>query len=273
VVAVCHLRQEHRWLAELSFSLWWEAYDVSIAKVRDSLRHFLPPRPRRKRGQDALAAAEAAVPAALHSGLPIARKLRRRLPAEDAHTALVALLLPWMGGRSVWTNTREDEDLDEKAPQDLVFKGLGLERAASDRVGDAGPWLATGATAVPEAVSTLQQTGVLTVEGLRELVNGATEAELTQAREDARLLAEGLPIVAKAAEALRGRNALGLGAIPASARTVRGRAMWVVACLALRRVLGSEPFEQLRQDLEPAVRAIRAVLDAHSREVNAATHS
>jgi hypothetical protein len=245
-------------LSEIRFWLWWEGYEIPISAIRATIKRLLSPRQdnrglgqEQRRPRDPLEAAENAAGNLLarpRSSSHVVRQLRRHLGNdEDAFTALVALLLPVFGGKPVWKGAELALELGETEPQELVLKGLDLQRAATDRVGDVGPWLPEGKEAIPLAISALREAGFFKLESLHGLVNTLTVEELEQARAGARSFGRDLPVVAEARAVRFGRGAFGLGAFrslavkgPGVARMLAGL---VVLGGASQRLLGPGPLQ------------------------------
>lgn len=264
-LALCRLRREKRRLDELRFWLWWEGHDVPDHAARATLARLLPSaqRGRRRSDPDPLDRAEAGAAAVMGQvRSPLVRRFRRGLRSEeDVLSALVALLLPAFGGTPAWGGVGLEDLTGEAPPEDLLFRGLGLGHAAADAMSGAGPWLPDGAATLTPASAALGQAGAADAAGLAGLVAGATEAELAEARADARFFAEELPEVAAAVEASYGRGAFGFGALRSFGRGgPKERTACVAACLALRRLVGPAPFAALRATVRAVVPQAAAVL-------------
>lgn len=266
-LALCQWRQRRRKQHELRFWLWWEGWALPVDPLRASLLRLLPSG-RRSSAADPLDAAEAATATLLgqrRSAIPTAVRRRLRHPA-DVESALINLLLVPFGGMPIWGGHSLDDELGEEPVERLLLRALGLERAATDRVGTIPPWLPQGAAAVRDAVAVLQQDDLAAIDTLADDVRTAAADALIHARDDAKLLSEDLPVIAAATEATYGRDAFGMGGLSACAGgDARDRAMLLAICLRLRRWLGDVPFETIRQAVmtaKPQAEAVLAIVRA-----------
>lgn len=252
-LALCRWRSKRRKLTELGFWLWWDGYDVPLRTVRVSLERLLPTVPRLSRARAFNAAEEGAAQLLRDPRFVPARRVRRRLRSEeDARTALLTLLVAGLGGKPLWA-TGAEVQLGNASPQDLVFRGLGMDRAAGDRVGTSEPWLPHTSEVVATAVGQLTRLGILPEALRRARFMEASVEQLEVAREDARILTEQLPTVIRAMQADYGRDAFGLGELRDLGQDgARDRAMMVVATLLLRRAGLSALLDQLLASIRGA---------------------
>ncbi len=263
-LALCRWRSKRRKLTELGFWLWWEGYDVPLRTVQTSLERVLPTVPRLSPAR-AFDAAEEGAEQLLHDPrFAPARRVRWRLRSEaDALTALLTLLVAGLGGKPLWA-TGSEAQLDEASPQDLVFRGLGLDRAARDRVGIGEPWLPNTSEVVATAVGQLTRFGILPEPLGRAPLKEASVEQLEIAREDARILTEHLPTVIRTVQADYSRDAFGLGELRNLGQDgARDRAMMVVATLLLRRAGLSALLDQLLSSIRGAAPTAEVWLALH----------
>ncbi len=266
-LAVCRWRERRRKLYELRFWLWWEGWEVSLDPLRASLLRLLPSG-RRSPAADPLDAAEETAATLMRqrrSTVPTAVRRRLRHPA-DVESALINLLLVPFGGTPAWGGHGVGNELGDAPVERLLLRVMGLERAATDRVGDIPPWLPQGAVAVRNAVAALQQDDLTAIDTLAAAVRAAAADALSRARDDAKLLTEDLPVIAAAAEATYGGNALGIGGLTVFiGGDARDRTLLLTICLRLRRGLGDAPFEAIRQavtEAKPEATAVLAIVRA-----------
>src|SRR6266545_5151694 len=132
---------------------------------------------------------------------------------------------------------------------------LSLHDALPISLGDAGPFLDEPPD-VPGVFTRLMSVGILPVDNLSRILEQASTEEVSQARADARVVAEDLRLVAEALEILVGRGAFGLGVFRMLRRRQTGlvvRVGLVPAMIALRRAWTADEaarFEAVARALE-----------------------
>jgi hypothetical protein len=174
-----------------------------------------------------------------------------------------------VGGTPNWTVAEEQHETEELSLEDLVFRALGLSRAATDDAGGGKPWLPDGASAVPGVLAMLQAQGCLDPDHLQRLLADSTDTALMWARDQARQLMLGLPPAVRALEQRRGRGAFGLGLFRSIPITIPECCFFTTLCLMLESQFGVRPLEVLRSvmpDLAAAVEAAAADRDRAIRE-------
>jgi len=266
-VALCRLvLEQHRPLREAGFWLWWDGYNVPPGKVRLALQRLLRPshemRELAAEYRRPFDAAEAAAERmAAHGGRSRALGvLRRNLKADeqDVQTALLDICQMAFGSQPIWTGDGLEEEHGEQSPQEIVFQALGLDRAASDKVGDVGPWLTGGAEMVPRVFALPREGGLRNWLAFPELIAGVHDEELELAREDAHFLAEDLPAMATLIKAQHGKAAFGFEMLrPAAEGDAWTRALAVALCVVFRRAGLGSGIDELKTGTQEVVATAR----------------
>jgi hypothetical protein len=193
LLALCRLRAQTKSWDRLAILLWLDNWQISNDRLRRAMLEELgDPReleldPASDAGLDKLDEY------AKRRGPAFARRagLGHVGPAAAADGVMAALSVTF--GGTPW---------DEEAAQ-AMERLAGLNRARTDVIGDAGPWL-DGPAAPPIDLSGFAFKAP-------ELVRRATQAELDAARPRARVLVVDMPLVIHAAELGLGINIAGLG--------------------------------------------------------------
>lgn len=224
-LALCRLRDRRRKLSELRFWLWWEGFEVSSVALRKTLKQYLRPSGQwirlHSKHLDPFDAAEAAAARSVGAARrdPVLRMLNRNLHKnrEDLLTALTTVNEFSFGGKPLWDGDGLEVDGDdpqdevqELPPSEILFRALGLERAAQERIGDLGPWFVGNSALVPQVFELLRSGGFRNLASLMNLVEVCTDDELRRARMNAQFLAEDLPAVLAVIRARLGPGAGGL---------------------------------------------------------------
>ncbi len=275
LITICALRTRYGYkkLGEIAFRLWWDGQALEPEAAKAALASYLPWRrlaePDLREVPSALEAdgdeeeafgdtldgvVQGEIDAVLkrRSGAPL-RIMRRRLRRQhgkkrqgEAEQELSSILywfflLSYGGMPSLEPNPLGTE-LREWDPVTVLVTALGLEGATKDKLGDNGPWLKIPNDTLPECFRTFRESGFQDYGSLYEAVESATADQVSQARNDAYLLVERLPLVIKAVEALNGQDFMGLGMFKVAgmiAEDTRALARLVAFCLLLRQMAGS----------------------------------
>jgi hypothetical protein len=189
----------------------------------------------------------------------------RRLPA----TALWTLLVIAAGGTAPWEE--EDRSRPDPAPGalPLLARAFGIDRAMSENPMGNEPWLPADFD-LPEFMAELRDAGGFDLADPARPIREASDAQLAQARTDARLFSGSLAMIISTIEGLLGRELPVLGGLRAMGCTTSAdRAAMVRNMLLLRAHLGDEVFSAMEQLVEQvhdrfyAIAQLRAALPQH----------
>jgi hypothetical protein len=103
-----------------------------------------------------------------------------------------------------------EEETEELSPAQILIRTLGLERALTDRIGNAEPWLQSD---VAETFQDASEKRLFSLEELGLALERASREELEQAREQSDLFARGLHVIVPVLEARFGPGAFGLSIV------------------------------------------------------------
>lgn len=250
LLAICRLHHAHRSLRELRWLLWWERCDVPAEWARQSLLAEA----RAVREQlDALVTdgalteeAEQVLEAASTARLPTKsmRWARKRVGAKDFGWFVESLFLAGAGRGKDLLN----EDIE------VLERGLGLDRARSDRLPSGQPWLTGDPRADLVTMAKLFHPGEL-VAGLDEL----DDAELVAAREEAKAFLVFVATVGRVVRTGFDRWAYGFGMfgtwVEDVARDPASQRRLLLVWLAFRRT-------ELRDNMRAAISQAKEVAEA-----------
>ncbi len=267
----------HR-LNDLVVAAWWAGHWVQRGALRRALTERLnrisaQARAVRAQHPDPFAAADVIVRAtSLRDPSPALALMRRRLPGGrgDLRELLWLFCVLGLGGEHEWEPDEEDADNDAPALETLLEQAAGLDRAKREGLAGNEPWLPTGVRA-RDAVLELRDAGAFELEDFARPVRDATDAQLDQAREDARLFSEPLATIGQVIESLVGQDVAGIGSLAALAvQDASDRAGMTRTMLVLRRAAGDEAFARIGQTVKEhyavftAIQQLRAALPEHA---------
>jgi hypothetical protein len=242
LLALCALRARERRLRYIAWGLWWQGYAIPMRGVRMILNEVTLPWKRHRRtlvepGGDLTERAWDLIDESRTGRLQDTRvrRARKRIGRERFPT-LVRIALEVLAGtfsaQDSAAITATEEDVNDDA---IVEKGLGLDRARTDRIGDAKPWLQQGTTQILATASRLFRR-----HPPDEVIAKATDEALLEARDLMRLLSAFLGTLRNASRALEpilGRGAFGFGPVAATVGDMSKpsvQAQLLVAWLVLR---------------------------------------
>ncbi len=213
LVALCelHLGRGEKRLDRVAWRLWWRGHDVSMEQVRIFLEKVAA---ELDRLMEQLVDPEGGLSESAQDQVDAAAKMRLSKPLSGARKRVGAKSFDTFVGLMYGLGTGTFEALQPGDPQAdidrrVLEKGLGLERARTDRIGGNEPWL-------PEdwAGSGLAQMSRF-IGGIRwgEELAGLAGEELRDARDSARPWLEMIGGYARIFEQTLGRGALGITAI------------------------------------------------------------
>jgi len=258
LVAVAGLHATMHRLNDLVVAVWWAGHWVQRG-ARPAFRPVRGGGRDRARHEPARSLAGARADATALAGW--ARRLRELL-------WLFCVL--GLGGEHEWEPDEEDADGDAPALETLLEQAAGLDRAKREGLAGNEPWLPDGVRA-RDAVLELRDAGAFELEDFARPVRDATDAQLDQAREDARLFSEPLATIGQVIESLVGQDVAGIGSLAALAvQDASDRAGMIRTMLVLRRAAGDEAFARIGQTVKEhyavftAIQQLRAALPEHA---------
>ena len=206
LMALCTIHRSEKRLPYVAWRLWWEGYPISLSSIQEFLEGA---RAQWQRGIEELRQlyehpeqmsnllGRTAVVRFSQKTLAQARK---RVGRENFPTFMKVLA-------DVGSGTFEGYAIDPETGIDergIVEKGLGLQRARTNRLADAGPWLTgdTGAT-LQELSSRLRH------HPLGEDLSTVSEAELLDAREEVRCFLSAFESISRTFDRMFSRGAFG----------------------------------------------------------------
>src|SRR6266487_1703336 len=280
LVRVAQLHQRERRLTSVAWRLWWDDGGpvpvparellVQVAQRWEQYRtHFAELLAGEQAGEPDATGELDAIYCQAETGR-IGRQLgqvRRNIGREGFSTVVRVLAEIGVGRFQGYERgvSASDEDSETGA---LVERAMGLDRARSDRLADAGPWL----DGDPE-VDFVRLSRALNTWPLAAGVS-ASEEELHQARAELRAFLTVISTMAPLFEQLFGRAGFGFGTIARTLdlRTSDLQAFLLLAWLALRHDQGLRDGMRSLGSLAPAARAtaqIAELLGTLGREVPA----
>jgi hypothetical protein len=246
------LRRRERRFDHLVTLAWWHGLDVRTDVARAAIARILQKMSVRPAAFDGepFDAAEALAADLTDKRIrsPSMQLMRRRLGNREDMLSVVTVLAA-LATRSEIAWDVAGTDSDEESLGQLVNRATGVEAGLRARLGDSPPWL----DEEPDAemiMSELQAAGAFDPD-LHRVVEDARDAALLEARDDVRLMFVELPKLTRMVEAAGGDDFGGLGSyrligrdnLDADANTI---ATAVRMMLVLRRVVGREPFDGIR---------------------------
>jgi hypothetical protein len=264
-------------LRTLRFELWRCGIDSELPNARDYMIRRIEQRfdgfgTTRSRSTDPLDVADEAINDLRSSRIynPLLRLVLHRVGGDldgfcmGAHSLIVCLL----GGEDAsWEDDQAGapDELD-LSPGRAIVKMTGFERAATDMLPD-GTRLMDEEPDVRDLLTQLRRAGGVDFRRPSTTLAEATPEELTQARVDASVFAEVLPLAARVAQHAYGRDFAGLGIFTVLHR-LSNRYFFVLLTLWLlvvRRALGGEGIDMINQVLRAEwsrFKAYLSVIDA-----------
>lgn len=223
LLALCEQLRRDRRLTVATWALWWAGFPVPMTAVRRVLNEAaarfdvastqlgsLIDHPRARRSITDVADEMAL-------GRTDAKSLRqaRKRTGRSAYSTVARVVLEIAAGR--FTGFEMDVAGDAtNSDAKVVERGLGLERARSDALADAEPWLSG-----PLDESLADVSDLVRAHPFAEVVAGADDAELVIRRDELRLL---LALIGDAGEAFDdtfGRDAFGFGSVARMSAAMR----------------------------------------------------
>lgn len=213
LLALLAHRRSTKSVARLLLLLWLDGWPIEPDHVRRALRDCLPQLPNGS-------LSEADRDRISRHAIEHALTLRRSLPPADLKPHEAAEVAEFF---ALYALGDRPQPSDELAP--TISRAMGLDRAASDRVGDAEPWYdpSAGLAEVLQGFSLPE---------LHALIDEVTDPELEAARVPARSLVHDFSLVVEALELAHGRGVSGLGI----ARTLGPRTVERALLAAIRAV-------------------------------------
>jgi hypothetical protein len=205
-------------LRRVGLALWWQGYPVEHALMRQALEHALeqweqvvteltaPPGQLSDKAWTLIEGADQ-----LRFGSKWLRQVRRRIGAKN-FSIILHLLLRIITGQPLDLHSESDDHLIVRwAPAEwqLIERGLGLARARTDALPPATGWL-TGP--IVESLHTVAER--LRMPAMRVALLAASDRDLEAARSEILTTLQVIAAAKTIAEAVLGRGALGLGAVP-----------------------------------------------------------
>lgn len=280
LLALCriHFTQKEKRLPRIRFAIWLEGYSVPIGKLKESFELILiDPMEGLNRSTRGEGAEEKADNLAekMRESLPrckLTRHIKRNVSNQNDWKSLLTTVL-----QLLFAQTAEDapvfeevdipySDEDDKPLRDIFIDALGLRRATTDRIGDAGPGLSGD---VGKDLNRMSEGMFLSMENLEATLNSATIEQLEQARTDAKAV-EGLSLIADFSELLFGRNAFGLSLFQCLPQDLNVKAHIILFYLSLRKSDMANNLDMINQSSQqnaPAIADNIKVLDTLKAEL------
>ena len=259
LLAVCQLRKDAWRFDELRILVWWKRHWVDYEHLRSSLKAVIDEDPDvrglhrayEEAGHDPVEAAHMVLEEEDTEELrdPVLRLVLWRLGGNraDLYTVTFTLLVLAFGGAPEWDST--DVGLDdpitgrhivEASPRELLDRAFGIDRLVSDDFGS-GPFLKERPDMAATLLS-LRDVGALDWLNPSTVVDAASDLELDQARDRVSGFFDLLPVVAKAMEAMLGRDFAAMGLFRAADlhKSASVRAMLVRYGLLLPKLVDDE---------------------------------
>ncbi len=206
LLALCTIHRSEKRLPYVAWRLWWEGYTIPLSSIQEFLEgvrtqwqqgieelrqlHERPEQLSKLLGRTAV----------MRFSQKTLAQARKRVGRENFPTFMKVLA-------DVGSGTFEGYAINPETGSDerwIVEKGLGLQRARTNRLADAGPWLTgdTGA-ALQELSSRLRH------HPLGEDISTVSEAELTDAREEVRCFLSAFESISRIFDRMFSRGAFG----------------------------------------------------------------
>ena len=250
LLAICRLHRAHRSLRELRWLLWWERCDVPAewgrqallteARIaRDQLGSMVTEGTLTDEAEQVLASASTA-----RLPLKSMRWTRKRVGTKNFGWFIESLFLAGTG--------RGEDLLDEDI--DVLERGLGIDRARSDRLPSGQPWLTGDPRADLVTMATLFK-----VDDLAASLDSLDDAELMTAREEAKAFLVFVAALGRVVRTGFDRWAYGFGLfgtwVEDVAQDPAGQRRLLLLWLAFRRT-------ELRENMRAAISQAEKVAEA-----------
>ena len=245
LLALCRLSTQERRLDYIRLQLWLDRYPVPLKALRKSFHRALfagmAKGVKRLGGEqihDPLESAEAltALTTPQLSRFVLGRLIRRRLRRPADQESLLTLFYQlFFGATPAFEAGEAHTGEDEMSLTQLFVTVAGLERAQTDRLGDAQPWLPQD---IAPALHEMAERQLLSIGQLVTAYRNASLAEWEQARADAEALFINVPQMIRGTEAAFGKNVIGLGIftrLPFEQANLTLRVLGIAGLLVLRR--------------------------------------
>ncbi len=248
LLALCRLRQRTKSWGKLAVLLWAEGWLVNVERVRAAVLAWFPTTPLPTHPTEKQLDQWAALANRLAPKFGAVLGLGRIGP--DVSDGLYQGVLVSAGLGSSY--------LDEEGAVAIEVAAGMAPRARTDRWNGLGPWL-TGS-----ALTGLDVLGrSYSIERLRSLTESASDAELQRARPLVRFFVLDFPDMVRVIELFKGRNFLGVGAIPRLAQSAPEIGLPLALFFAAEGL--AEPMDALVQALRSTAMPVQATLDSAER--------
>lgn len=269
-LALCRLRAKKRYsFDELRVLLWVQGFRIPPERVQSSLQSLMEHmrdelyQRARMNWRDTLAVAEQltsqALPALARSAL--GRLIKRRLKPTDWASYLTLQFQLLAGGIPAFEAgdehiTEAGEALDKPLAQ-VMIDAHALQRAQTDRLGEATPWLPQN---IAPTLLDLARRRVLSLRYMLATIERATPRQLAQALIDRQVIFIELPELVRGMEAIFGEDAFGFGMFRALTNLIPPddaifQALQIVGMLTVRRSGDGPALDQISAAVRPATQA------------------
>lgn len=246
LLAVARLHLSVHRLDALRIAVWWERRWVEPGALRTALIAPLERLSQKARALgagsgDPYDAADAMVEAAAAEGSrsQVLGLFSKRVGGRaNTMNLLWAFLVIGLGGEAPWDE--EDRSASDAAPTalQLLAAGTGVERPRRDGSSAPGPLVPPGFN-LRDLMNELRSVDAFDVADAARPIREATDADLTQAREDALVFAEQLPAMRPGVEGVLDKDIPILAAVDAMRpKDAFDRAALIRSMLVLRRLTG-----------------------------------
>jgi hypothetical protein len=257
----------------VAFELWWQGVDVDVEDARGYLVKELGRRigkfgVTRSGSRDPFDVADEIVTELRSKPLrsALVRLLSRRV-GRDLNTfidGIYALIVFFLGGEPAWDDSGTYADIAEAgrpSPAEALVRLFGYDRAASDTAPD-GSRLIEGPVDVRAMLSEVRDLTGGDVRKVPDAVADASAAELDQARDDAYVFAEAMPIAAEAFQRAYRRDFAGFGIFTILYRITERyfRIVVTIAMLLIRKRLTGQKIDELNDALRSSRDACQAYI-------------
>lgn len=223
LLALCAIRAKERSLDRVRWYLWWAGYEVPVERIREFLSDVTAEADEHIRkivdpGTGSLSEAAWKMLEATSSGR-LSKPLSgsRKRVGKKRFDSFLRIMLEAVSGRFEGFSYEPTEDPKEDE-QRIVEKGLGLERAYTDRIGDEGPWLKNRLEGYLKGIGWLTD-----AEFLRKKLASLTDEQLLEARDEARSWLALLGGYGLMFDRLLGKGAFGISGISEALREMGAR--------------------------------------------------
>jgi hypothetical protein len=219
LLALCELRKQTRLLGRIGWGLCWRGYPVDTRywrpPLRDAARTWDHTIALLKEPVDpeSYVLSEEAVTGLeglrdLRTESKVARQARKRVGRDRFSTLARILLETAVGAFQGWDPIPSGVDQNYLSDKHILERGLGLERARTDKLTGAGPWLADDT-----APTLVMLAKLLRDQSLVDILATSSDKALTVARDDLQKFLEMFGGMAQVLEAVFGKHAFGFGVV------------------------------------------------------------